>query len=66
MPQTRRSSLLMYLISPYGLTMISCLIFAVAWLFPPELYKRLMEEPDLLFLNIEAAVFYATCVVHFY
>src|ERR1700677_1081798 len=62
MPQIRRSSLLMYLISPYGLTMISCLIFAIAWLFPPGIYTRLMEEPDLLFLNIKAAVFYATCV----
>jgi hypothetical protein len=42
--------------------MISCLIFAIAWLFPPGMYTRLMEEPDLLFLNIKAAVFYATCV----
>lgn len=62
MPKVRRSSLLVYLISPYGLATISSVIFAIAWLFPPEMYSQLMQEPDLLFLNVEAALFYAACV----
>jgi hypothetical protein len=65
MPYIRRSSLLVYFISPYGLATISCFTFAIAWLFPPEMYTQLVEEPDLLFLNIESALFYAACVAGF-
>jgi hypothetical protein len=65
MSRLRRSSVLVYLISPYGLALISALVFALAWIFPPRLYARIMDEPDLLFLNIESALFYGACVVGF-
>jgi hypothetical protein len=45
--------------------MISSLVFVVAWVFPPGIYKRLMGESDLIFLDVEAALFYAACVAAF-
>jgi hypothetical protein len=42
--------------------MISSLVFVIAWVFPPEMFKRLMDEPDLMFLDVDSALFYAMCV----
>jgi len=42
--------------------MLSSLVFVTAWVFPPKMYAQLMDEPDLIFLNVEAAFFYAMCV----
>ena len=66
MSYIRRSSVLVYFISPYGLATISCFLFGIAWLFPPKMYAELMEEPDLLFLNLESALFFAACVASFF
>jgi hypothetical protein len=66
MAHKQRSSISVVLVSPYGLAAFSCLLFAVAWLFPPGLYTELMQEPDLLFLNIPSALFYAACVTGFF
>jgi hypothetical protein len=41
---------------------MSSVLFVIAWVFPPEIYERLMNEPDLIFLDVDAALFYAMCV----
>lgn len=40
-------------------------LMLVGILFPPNLYSKLMEEPDYMFLNLELAVFVLMCTVSF-
>lgn len=42
--------------------MISSVLFLIVWVFPPEIYKGLFDEPDLIFLDVNSALFYAACV----
>src|SRR5450759_2552024 len=48
--------------SPYGMALMSSVVFVIAWVFPPDVYKYLMDEPDLIFLDVPSASFYALCV----
>lgn len=45
--------------------MISYAIFLFACLLPPSIYARYMHEPDLMFLNPVAILFYTLCVACF-
>ena len=42
--------------------MISSVVFLIAWVFPPSIYSRIIDEPDLMFFNLEEAFFYVLCV----
>jgi len=42
------------------------LLFAVIFVLPPELYSKIMNEPDYSFLNIESLVFILSCDLAFY
>jgi hypothetical protein len=54
-----------HLVSPFGLAVLSYLVFLFAWLFPPGLYTDYMHEPDLMYLDPEILLFYTTCVAAF-
>lgn len=62
MPHRHNPLTLRDLLSPYGLAAISSVVFVVAWIFPPSLYERLMDERDLMFLDPLLALFYFLCV----
>lgn len=51
-----------HIASPYGLAMVSSVVFLAACIFPPDIYKRLMNEPDLMFLDVRSMFFYGLCV----
>jgi hypothetical protein len=53
------------IVSPYGLAIVSYLLFVFAWLFPPGLYTAYIHEPDLMFLDPSTFIFYTMCVVAF-
>jgi hypothetical protein len=53
------------LVSPYGLASISFLIFLFSWLFPPSIYRWVMGERDIVFLNAPTFLFYVLCVAGF-
>jgi hypothetical protein len=60
-----RPILLNHIVSPYGIAILSTLVFLVAWIFPPKLYADLISEPDLMFLDAETLFFFLLCVVGF-
>jgi hypothetical protein len=51
--------------SPYGLAAVSLLFFLFAWTFPPGLYTRYADEPDLMFLDPASLLFFLLCVLAF-
>jgi hypothetical protein len=53
------------IVSPYGLAMISYLVFLFAWVFPPGLYTEYIHEPDFMFLDPLTLIFYTACVAAF-
>jgi hypothetical protein len=53
------------IVSPYGLAIISYLVFLFAWSFPPGLYTQYINEPDLMFLEPFTLIFYSGCVAAF-
>jgi hypothetical protein len=61
-----RPLLLNHIVSPYGLSIFSILVFLVAWIFPPQLYSYLIDEPDLMFLDIETLLFFLICIAGFW
>jgi hypothetical protein len=64
--QIARPALLNHIISPYGISIFSTLVFLVAWVFPPPVYTGLMNEPDLMFLDAETLLFFLLCVAGFW
>lgn len=52
--------------SPYGPAYVSCVVFLVAWLFPPGIYSSYLREPDLMFLDSFSLLFFSLCVVAFF
>ncbi len=53
------------IVSPFGLAMVSYLVFLFAWIFPPGLYTSYIREPDLMFLDPVTFLFYTTCLLAF-
>lgn len=53
------------IVSPYGLTAASVLLFLVAWTFPPSLYSHYVREPDIMFLDPASLLFFLLCVLGF-
>jgi hypothetical protein len=53
------------IVSPYGLAIVSYLVFLFAWLFPPGLYTEYINEPDLMFLEPWTLIFYTMCAAAF-
>ncbi len=60
-----RPVLLNYMFSPYGIAILSTLVFLVAWTFPSGLYSSLVDEPDLMYFDAETLLFFLLCVVGF-
>ncbi len=60
-----RPLFLNYIVSPYGLAILSTLFFLVGWLLPSSLYTDLIQEPDLMFLDAETLLFFLLCVAGF-
>jgi hypothetical protein len=54
-----------HLVSPFGLAVLSYLVFLFAWLFPPGLYTDYVHEPDLMYLDPQSLLFYTACVAAF-
>jgi hypothetical protein len=53
------------IVSPYGLAAVSYAFFLFSCLLPPSIYTRFMHEPDLMFLDPVAILFYTLCVSGF-
>jgi hypothetical protein len=53
------------IVSPYGLAIVSYLVFLFAWVFPPTFYTEYVHEPDLMFLDPVTFVFFTLCLVAF-
>ena len=45
---------------------LNLLLFAVIFIMPPELYSKIMHEPDCSFFNLEALTFILFCDLAFY
>jgi hypothetical protein len=61
-----RPVILNHIVSPYGIAVLSTLVFLLAWVFPSGLYSRLVGEPDLMFLDAETLLFFLLCVAGFW
>jgi hypothetical protein len=64
--QIARPLILNYIASPYGISILSTLIFLAAWVFPPHLYTDLVREPDLMFLDAETLLYFILCIAGFW
>ena len=53
------------IVSPYGMTLISLLLFLLAFVFPPSLYSSYIQEPDFVFLDPASLVFFLMCTLGF-
>ncbi len=53
------------IVSPYGLAILSYLVFLFAWAFPPGLYMQYVNEPDLMFLEPLTFIFFTLCLLAF-
>ncbi len=60
-----RDAVIRYGASPYGLTVVSVLIFLTAYLLPPTWYSRYVQEPDYLFLDPASLLFFLLCTLGF-
>src|ERR1035438_1382550 len=65
MERNHKDWLVRYLFSPYGLAMISYVVFLAAVLFPPRLYSSVMEEPNYMFLDPTSVLFFTLCTASF-
>jgi hypothetical protein len=65
MTQDRQSRILSNIVSPYGLAIISYVLFLCACLIPPSIYTHYMNEPDLMFMDPATILFYTLCVASF-
>lgn len=61
-----RPVMLNHIASPYGISVISTLVFGLAWILPGHFYASLMGEPDLMFLDPELLLFFLLCVLGFW
>jgi hypothetical protein len=61
-----RPVVLNYVVSPYGLSILSTLIFLAAWVFPSQIYSNLIGEPDLMFFDPQTLLFVLLCVAGFW
>jgi hypothetical protein len=52
-------------VSPRSLAIISLCLFLMAWLVPPVIYTRIIEEPDLVFLDPLTLIFFLLCFAAF-
>ena len=64
--QIARPVVLNHVISPYGISLISTLIFLMAWALPAPIYSSLVNEPDLMYLDAETLLFFLLCVAGFW
>jgi hypothetical protein len=64
--QIARPVILNHSMSPYGISIISTLVFLLGWALPVEFYSRLIDEPDLMFLDAETLLFFLLCVGGFW
>jgi len=61
-----RPVILNHIVSPYGISVLSTLVFLIGWFFPPGLYSQLIREPDLMFLDVQTLLFFLLCVAGFW
>jgi hypothetical protein len=59
------STLLNNIFSPYGLALISYLVFLLGCAIPPSVYSHYVPEPDLMFLDPATILFFSLCVFSF-
>jgi hypothetical protein len=64
--QVARPLILNYITSPYGISILSTLIFLAAWVFPPRFYTELVREPDLMFFDAETLLYFILCIAGFW
>ncbi|AXC12780.1 hypothetical protein ACPOL_3495 [Acidisarcina polymorpha] len=62
---TLKSSIVRNGLSPYALAIPPFLLFLFAWVFPPSLYTHYIREPDLMYLNPGALVYFILCLIAF-
>lgn len=60
-----KQNVLANLASPYGLAMISYLVFLAAWVFPGPLYTAIVHEPDLLWCDPLTFLYFTASVAAF-
>jgi len=65
MKNIEKMALLDHAGSPYGLATYSYVFFLISCLIPPSFYKHYIGEPDLMFLDPTAILFYTLCVISF-
>lgn len=63
--KTLRKDSGLWVVSPMGFAALATLLFAVAWMFPPDLYRKYLEERDFIFLDPTAAFYFGLCVAGF-
>jgi hypothetical protein len=51
--------------SPYGMTVVSVVLFLIAYCFPPSVYSNYLGEPDYLFFDPTSLLFFLLCVLGF-
>ncbi len=56
-----RGLVVRHLVSPYGIAIVPCCGFLFAWLFPPDVYTYYVREPDLMYRNPDALLFFVAC-----
>jgi hypothetical protein len=64
--QIARPVILNHAMSPYGISIISTLVFLIGWALPIRFYSSLINEPDLMFLDAETLLFFLLCVAGFW
>jgi hypothetical protein len=62
---SRAARVLQYIVSPYGLALISSAFFLLSCLMPPSVYTYYMQEPDLMFCDATTILFFSLCVAFF-
>lgn len=53
------------IVSPYGLAIISFIMFVMAWAFPPSLYTEYVREPNLMYLDPVSFIYFCACILAF-
>jgi len=61
-----RPLILNNIVSPFGISILSTMIFLIAWCFPTHFYSELVHEPDLMFLDPTTLLFFLLCVAGFW
>ncbi len=65
MQSSWQTTFLIRRVSPYGLALISTLIFLIAFFFPPSIYSYYMDEPSYMFMDFGALAFFLLCAGSF-